>query len=226
VDARPWLRDDPELATTTFVVVDFETTTPTGARPEPIDVAAIMLRFDGADWAQDSRFTELMCPPAHAPVTPFDIAQTGITAAMVANADPAVAVLAKLDTLVNPDAPNLLVAHNAAIEGGILHDYRTACPTLAHTNLLDSVKLARKVWPELPSHRLDALLCHLQIPQPANRHRAMPDVEVTATVFGAILAAGDRTHRWSTLGDVRRDGLLVAKANQPRQGDLFADDPW
>lgn len=226
MDARPRLRNDPEFAATTFVIIDFETTTPTGTRPEPIDVAAIMLRLGGTDWAEDFRFSELMCPPAHAPVTPFDTAQTGITSAMVANADPAMVVLAKLDTLVNLDAPTMLVAHNASIEAGILHDYRTACPTLARTNLLDSIKLARKVWPELRSHRLDALLHHLQIPQPANRHRAMPDVEVTTEVFRAILSTGDRTHRWSTLGDVRRDGLLVAKANRPQQGDLFADDSW
>jgi DNA polymerase-3 subunit epsilon len=221
VDIRPRLKHDPELAATTFVVIDFEATTPTGARPEPIDVAAIMMRLDGIAWTETGRFTELMRPPAHAPVTPFDTAQTGITAVMVADAEPAATVLARLDTLITTGGPYLLVAHNAATEAGILHDYRTACPTLARTNLLDSVKLARSVWPALPSHRLDALLAHLDIPQPVNRHQAMPDVEVTIAVFARILAEGDRTHRWATLGDIRRDGLLVAKANRPRQGDLF-----
>jgi hypothetical protein len=33
VDNHQRLRDDPQLAATTFVVIDFEGTTPTGARP-------------------------------------------------------------------------------------------------------------------------------------------------------------------------------------------------
>lgn len=226
MDPRPRLKHDPELRATTFVVIDFETTTPTGARPEPIDVAAVMMRLDGITWTESGRFSALMRPPAHAPITPFDTAQTGITADMVADAEPAPAALARLDNLAMTGGPYLLVAHNATTEAGILNDYHTACPTLARTNLLDTVKLARAVWPQLSSHRLDALLVHLDIPQPVNRHQAMPDVEVTSAVFARILAEGDRTRRWSTLADVRRDGLLVAKANRPQQGDLFDGVPW
>ena len=37
------LSQDPDFQATTFVVIDFETTTPPGARPEPIDVAALWL---------------------------------------------------------------------------------------------------------------------------------------------------------------------------------------
>ena len=58
------------------------------------------------------------------------------------------------------------------------------------TWFLDTVKLASVTYPELASHSLDALLLHLQIPVPAGRHHAMPDVEVTAALFIRILADG------------------------------------
>ncbi|MGW5161189.1 exonuclease domain-containing protein [Nonomuraea wenchangensis] len=49
--------------------------------------------------------------------------------------------------------------------------------------LVCTVKLARLAYPELPRHNLDALLRHLRIPRPADRHRALPDVLVTVAVL-------------------------------------------
>lgn len=221
MDPRPRLKNDPGLAATAFAVIDFEATTPAGARPEPIDVAAIQLRFDGGEWVREGRFSELMRPPPHAPVTPFDTAQTGITPQMVATAEPAAVVLAALDAAFASDRPCLLVAHNASTEAGMLNDYRDHCPRLARTDLLDTVKLARVLYPRLPSHKLDTLLAHLGIPQPPGRHRALPDVQVTTEMFCQMLAYADRSLIWSNLRDIRRAGLFVAKANRPQQDGLF-----
>jgi DNA polymerase III subunit epsilon len=38
------LTHDPEYRATTFIVIDFEATTPKGYRPEPIEVAALTPR--------------------------------------------------------------------------------------------------------------------------------------------------------------------------------------
>jgi DNA polymerase-3 subunit epsilon len=67
-----------------------------------------------------------MRPPPHAPVTPFDIDQTGITPQMVADKPPAAGVLAQLDALLAPSAPSLLVAHT-------LPSKRASCTTTAST---------------------------------------------------------------------------------------------
>jgi DNA polymerase III epsilon subunit-like protein len=221
VDRRPRLNNDPELAATTFAVIDFEATTPAGRRPEPIDVAIIQIRLDSGRWAEAGRFSKLMCPPPHAPVTPFDTAQTGITPQMTATAEPAAVVLAELDATFPGDQPRLLVAHHASTEAGILHDYRDHCPRLAHTDLLDTVRLARVLYPHLPSHKLDTLLAYLGIPQPPGRHRALPDVQATAHVFCEMLAYADKSLTWASLRDLRRAGLVVAKANRPQQDGLF-----
>jgi DNA polymerase III subunit epsilon len=217
------LTQDPEFGAVTFVVIDFETTTPAGYRAEPIEVAALSLGSRAGNLAYAGiRFQSLIRPPAHAPVTSSDSQQTGITAAMTAGQPDASEVLARLDALLSP-APAVLVAHNAPTEAGIVYHYRAACPRLATIAFLDTVKLARCAYPELTSHGLDTLLRHLQIRVPSGRHRAMPDVEITATLFARILADGPATGKWRTLADLRRAGGYRAKAALPVQESLFPD---
>jgi DNA polymerase III subunit epsilon len=165
-------------------------------------------------------FQALIRPPAHAPVTSFGARQTGITSAMTRCQPDASEVLARLDAMVGAE-PVVLVAHNAATEAGILFDYQAACPRLAAISFLDTVRLARLAYPQLSSHSLDSVLAHLDIKVPPGRHRAMPDVEVTATVFARILADGPAQGSWRTLADVRRAGGYQARAALPIQESLF-----
>ncbi|MEV7227235.1 3'-5' exonuclease [Polymorphospora sp. NPDC051019] len=214
------LTDDPAYANTRFLVIDFEATTPTGRRPEPIDVAVIALRLHNGHLTETSRTEALIQPPAHAPLTRFDIGQTGITGPMLAGQPDAATVLARLDARLD-DSPYLLVAHHAPTEAGILYDYRDHCPHLAATDFLDTLRLARIAYPDLPSHRLDVLIHHLGIPWPPGRHRAMPDVEVTAQVFRQIVAHGASTGHWRTLRQLREIGGYPAKGSKPEQETLF-----
>lgn len=212
------LIDEEHFTATTFVIIDFETTTPRAHRPEPIEVAVLSLQAHGGELVETARFTALMRPPPHAPVTVFDTQQTGITAAMVAAQPSAAEVLARLDRRFTRP-PYLLLAHNAPLEASILYDYRQHCPTLSTHDVLDTVRMARQLYPKLPNHRLDTLLTHLNIPIPRDRHRAMPDVEVTASLFARMVV--DDTHRWASLHDVRCAAVYPAKASQPKQASLF-----
>lgn len=214
------LISDAEFRATTFVVIDFEATTPAGHRPEPIDVAAIYLRTEDSRLVESGRFSALMRPPDHAPLTRFDTAQTGIAPRMLADQPPAGEVLAMLDAAL-PDPPLLLVAHNAATEAGILYDYADQCPRLATTHFLDTVRLARAAYPQLPSHSLDILMQHLGIPRPIDRHRALPDAEITVHLFARLLADGARAAVWTTLAHLRWIAGYEPKAARPRQELLF-----
>ncbi len=132
------LTSDPAFAETSFLVIDFETTTPLGRRPEPIEVAALALRANGVRMAEVFRYGALIQPPEHASISNFDVRQTGITRQMVAGQPLAATVLAALDAhLTTP--PYRLVAHHAPTEGGIVYDYRHCCPRLAATPLLETV---------------------------------------------------------------------------------------
>jgi DNA polymerase-3 subunit epsilon len=214
------LTGDPDFAATTYVVIDFETTTPAGYRPEPIEVAALALQARGGRLVEVLRWQALMRPPTHAPVNAFDASQTGITPQMVASRPLAAVILAELDALLDAP-PYRLVAHHAPTEGGILYDYRACCPRLAATALLDTVRLARVVFPDLPSHSLDVLLDHVGIGWPAGRHRAMPDVEVTAELFRRLIDTGSSAGLWRCLADLTTAAGIKAKAAQPCQDALF-----
>jgi DNA polymerase III subunit epsilon len=215
------LLDDQEFLATTFHVIDFETTTPRGYSPEPIEVAVISLSARGTQMTETTQFTELMRPPSHAPLTPFDTEQTGITPQMVAAVPPAAEVLAKLDAQLSSPQPWLLVAHHAPTEAGVLYNYRQHCPRLAATHLLDTVRLSRAVYPSLHSHSLDVLRTHLKIPRPPQRHRALPDTQVTVRLFLRLIDEGARAGLWDTLQQIRKIGGYEARATRPRQEALF-----
>ena len=44
------LTEDPAFLATTFVVIDFESTTPAGYPAQPIEVAALALRYRQGAW--------------------------------------------------------------------------------------------------------------------------------------------------------------------------------
>ena len=215
------LTDDEDFCATTFAVIDFETTTPRGHSPEPIEVAIIVLRAHGLNLDETARFTRLMRPPAHAPITPFDISQTGITPQMVAVQPPAGDVLAELDAWFTCPPPSLLIAHHAPTEAGVLYNYRQHCPRLAITHLLDTVRLARAAYPHLRSHGLDILRDHLQLPRPTGRHRALPDTQLTADLFRHLISHSARSGLWPTLQQLRDAGRYQAPATKPHQETLF-----
>ena len=81
---------------------------------------------------------------------------------------------------------DLVIAHNAAFDIGHLRD------TLDHFGLpqpefdyVCTCNLARRVWPELPSHGLDALAAH--IGHDFNHHHAQADAEAAGRVLLAMM---------------------------------------
>jgi hypothetical protein len=55
----------------------------------------------------------------------------------------------------------------------------------------------------------------------ADRHRAMPDVEVTSEVLRRIVDHGAATGRWRTMRQLRTGGGYPAKGGKPEQESLF-----
>ncbi|MEV4091077.1 3'-5' exonuclease [Streptosporangium saharense] len=192
---------DPNFVRHTYVVIDFETLTPAGRSPVPIEVAAMALVPKDGELVESWRFQALIRPPEEVPVTDFDARQTGITAAMLGSAAGPEHVMTALDAMMAAP-PYRLVAHSAGTEATLIAHQAAHCPTLATTSLLDTVRMARVVYPELSSHALNAVLRHLRVPLPVDRHRAMPDVELTATVLRRILAENATTHRWTALHEL------------------------
>lgn len=212
---------DPAFREMTFIVIDFETTTPAGRPAQPIEVAALALRCPNGTWEVSGRAQSLIRPPAFAPVTPADTAQTGLTAEHLHAAPTPAEALGALDRRLTPGAPYLLVAQHAATEAGLIHHQAEHCPRLARTDLLDTIPLARRLIPHLPNYRLDTLLAHFGIPQPPNRHRAADDVDVTAQVFTRLVHAADEDPQLNDLAALVKVAGRTAKLNRPVQSELF-----
>ncbi|MFF8601933.1 PolC-type DNA polymerase III [Streptomyces sp. NPDC015232] len=193
----------------TFIVIDFEALTPAGRPAEPTEVAAMALVVRDGKLVEDGRFESLIQPPADVPVTSRDMSH-GITEAALRSAPPAAAVLGELDGLLSTP-PYRLVAQHASTEAGLIARQGEHCPTLATTPLVDTVRMARKTVRGMSSYGLDELLRYYGIPKPVQRHRAMPDVEVTAEVFRLLLEEGAAAGHWSTLLE-----LDAAAGLQPR----------
>ncbi|MEV4709588.1 3'-5' exonuclease [Actinoplanes sp. NPDC049316] len=218
------MTDDGAFRNTTFVVIDFEATTPAGFPAQPVEVAVLALRYDG-QWRETGRGTSLIRPPAFAPVTPAFTAQTGLTAEQLQAAPTPAEALAALDRRFAADTSYLLVAQHAATEANLIYHQREHCPRLARIDLLDTIPLAKRCVPGLFNYRLDTLLAHFGIAQPADRHRAPADVAVTAQLFRRLIALADDNGEADSLAGLVKIAGRTAQANAPVQERLFELSP-
>lgn len=168
-----------------FVVLDFETVTPAGRSPEPMELATMRLA-PGLTIDLDFRLSWLICPPADVPLTAFDTRQTGIRTQDIEHAPNAATVLRAFDERLQAETP-LVVAHNAHYEAAIVQRSAAVCPHVATLPFLDTVALGKYFVPSLDNYKLDTLAQHFGLPIPAQRHRALPDVELTVQIFLRLL---------------------------------------
>ncbi len=131
-----------------FAAIDFETAS--GAR-----VSACSLGIAVVENAVIVARREWLIRPPSLYFSPFNIAVHGITPEMVADAPEFDRLWPEMERAIGG---RTLVAHNAAFDMGVLR------ATLAHYDVccekmqfVCSVALARRCWPELPRHSLDAL---------------------------------------------------------------------
>jgi DNA polymerase-3 subunit epsilon len=201
-----------------FIVVDFEAVTHKGHSPEPIEIGAMRIQPPGVvDLA--FKVDELICPPDNLPLTPFFTAATGIAWADVQNKASAQEVLSKFDRLFI-EHPYILVAQNAHFEAAIFSRFADACPHIVQIPFIDTLALAKFLFPKLRSYRLDTLAAHFSLPIPVNRHRALADVELTCRIFLRLLDLWKSQHRdWSIHHLKRVAGISVNLP--PDQPTLF-----
>jgi DNA polymerase III epsilon subunit-like protein len=90
----------------------------------------------------------------------------------------------------------VLVAHNAGIDLGVL---KRKLPGFEPSEVLDTLKLARRSLPEQPSYKLGALVQALgldaKLPLGLKPHRATYDVLVTARLFVHLATRADGSSR-------------------------------
>ncbi|HJU88332.1 MAG TPA: 3'-5' exonuclease [Gemmatimonadaceae bacterium] len=206
-------QEDPDsLSRLSYVVVDVETT---GGRPWTGDriteVAAIVVR----DGQTVDRFETLVNPER--PIPPMITRLTNISWEMVRHAptfrdicDQVIAVL----------EGHVFVAHNAMFDWRFLSaEVTRASGRRLQGRRLCTVRLARRVLPQLRSRRLDSLAFHYGV-EIRNRHRAGGDATATAQVFLRLLAEA-RSHaceRWADLERLMASSIGRRRRRRKRSG--------
>lgn len=155
-----------------FVVFDLETTG-FGPQDKITEIGAVRVEYGEFT----GRFATLVNPGR--PI-PYIVQQlTGITDALVADAPPLSRVLPAFLEFVGA-LP--LVAHNAPFDCGFLFREAERLGLAADFQVVDTLRLARRVWPKLPSYKLGYLTDYFCIAQ-SDAHRAWCDAEATAKLY-------------------------------------------
>ena len=169
-----------------LAVIDFETTGATPAMGARATEVAICLLEDGRIV---DRFASLMNAGVRVP--PFITQLTGISNAMLASAPAADAVMREAARFVGT---RTLVAHNAAFDRQFWRAELLRCDLQAPQPFACTVRLARRLYPDAPNHRLGTLAEWLDLPTAGRAHRALADAEVTAHLLGRMARDLDRRH--------------------------------
>lgn len=165
------------------IAIDFET-----ANEERGSACSV-----GLAWIENGemvRVEERLIRPKDMRFSPFNIAVHGIRPADVEDAAEFPEVM---DEFIDDFHDATMIAHNAAFDFSVMRasfdKYRQSYPQLSY---LCSVKMAQRVWPKLPSHRLNIIADHLQLR--FVHHNAAEDAVVCAAASIAIARALEVEH--------------------------------
>ncbi len=136
------------------IAIDFET-----ANEERGSACSV-----GLAWIEDgviTRVEERLIRPKEMRFSHFNIAVHGIRPADVEDAPEFPEVM---EEFVDEFREATMIAHNAAFDFSVMRasfdKYRQSYPSLSY---FCSVKMAQRVWPSLPSHKLNIIAHHLQL---------------------------------------------------------------
>lgn len=160
-----------------YTVLDIETTGLDPAFDEIIEVSAVRIRDD----IVSDTFSSLIKPSE--PINDFIIELTGITNEMLNTAPSISDTLPKFLQFIGDD---VIVGHNVNFDINFLYDKSIDLGLPPFSNdFVDTMRLSRKLFPEMENHKLVTVAKHLHIPQP-NAHRAAADCDTTNSIYKTI----------------------------------------
>jgi DNA polymerase III subunit epsilon len=160
-----------------YAIVDIETTGGYASAGGITEIAIVI--YDGEKIVD--RYETLVNPIYTIPR--YVQALTGITNEMVEQAPAFDTIAPKIYELLSN---KVFIAHNVNFDYSFIKYHLDACGFDLNVKKLCTVRLARKLLPNLPSYSLGNLCRSLEIPI-YNRHRAGGDADATAILFGKLL---------------------------------------
>ncbi|MCF6270896.1 MAG: GIY-YIG nuclease family protein [Melioribacteraceae bacterium] len=191
---------------TEFAVLDFETTGGSGKKNRVIEIGIVHVKnLEIVDSYQTFINPGLLVPYYITKIT-------GITDADLHDAPFFEDITSEVLDFIGD---SVLVAHNLPFDFSFLkHEFIRADILLPKMNSLCTLKLARKMYPELKSKSLGNLVKHFGI-QHKNVHRALGDAMVTAKLLIKMITQLKKDQNISTL-----DQLLAYQSVAPIKSNL------
>ncbi|AOY17113.1 PolC-type DNA polymerase III [Bacillus sp. ABP14] len=166
------------LAEETYVVFDVETTGLSAVYDTVIELAAVKVK--GGEIID--RFESFANP--HQPLSATIIELTGITDDMLTDAPEVDEVFKKFEEWMGD---HTLVAHNASFDMGFINvGFKKAGLEKTKNPVIDTLELARFLFPEMKNHRLNTLCKKMDI-ELTQHHRAIYDTEATGYLLVKML---------------------------------------
>jgi len=192
---------DLPLNKASFSVMDFETTGTSAKKDRAIEIGIVKVK----DFKIVDTYRSFINPGR--PIPYFITQLTNITNDDVSDAPYFEDILENVKNFIGDD---ILVAHNANFDYSFLkNEFEAAGFQPPANGLLCTVKLSKKLYPELKSHKLSSLTSHFKILH-KGVHRALGDATVTAKLFLKMLTQLQEDNEVSTVTD------LIAFSSAPR----------
>ena len=171
------VNDKGQPIDTTYCVLDLETTG-LSAKTEKITEIGIMKIVNGE---VVDKFSEFVNPEKHIPVRVQEV--THITDDMVIDSPKIDEIFPKVLEFIKG---SVLVAHNATFDIGFLRNVAKELGYEFDYTYVDTLPLARKLYPNLKKHKLGKIAEHLGI-EVLVAHRALDDVDTTVKVLRQMM---------------------------------------
>lgn len=186
------IRDIP-ISKASFAVMDFETTGTSARGDRAIEIGIVKIE----NLKIKETYSSLINPGR--PIPYFITQLTTITNDDVASAPFFEDIVLDIQKFIGE---SILVAHNANFDWGFLkHEFEAAGFTAPENGLVCTLKLSKKLYPELTSHKLSSLTSHFRILH-KGVHRALGDATVTAKLFIKMLNQLQEENEISTLTEL------------------------
>lgn len=156
-----------------FVVFDIETTGLSPINDSITEIGAVKIK----NGQICNRFSQLINPKV--PIPEKIVQLTGISNDMVKDCPTIEEVLPKFYDFIKG---SVLVAHNASFDVGFIRKNFSKQNTNITNPVLDTLGLAKGLFPKLKSYKLDVVAKHLKVSL-ENHHRAVDDAAATAHIF-------------------------------------------
>ena len=157
-----------------YIVFDIETTGLDSSYDEVIEIGAIKVHNNKIV----SKFNSLVKPRNE--IDEYITELTGITNEMVKDAPTIEEILPEFMNYVGND---ILIGHNVNFDINFIYDnlYRNKFDVLTN-DFIDTMRISRKLLPELPHHRLIDLANYFEV-DATNNHRSLKDCEITMNIY-------------------------------------------